>query len=43
VLSALEAAQARAQHEREAVPVVFEREPWRLLLKPAGTGDTATG
>ena len=36
VLAALEAAQARAQHEREVVPVMFERQPWRLLLKPAG-------
>src|SRR5262245_995061 len=36
VLAALDAAQARAQHEREAVPVLFEREPWSLLLKPAG-------
>jgi hypothetical protein len=36
VLSALEAAQARAQHERESVPVEFERARWRLLLKPAG-------
>src|SRR5215472_3694683 len=34
VLAALETVQARAQHEREAVPVVFEREPWRLVLRP---------
>jgi hypothetical protein len=36
VLSALEAARARADHERDAVPVAFEREPWRLLLRPQG-------
>jgi hypothetical protein len=36
VLSALEAAKERAQHEREAVPFEFERERSRLLLKPAG-------
>jgi hypothetical protein len=36
LLAALEAAQAKAQHEGEEVPVVFEREPWRLLLRPRG-------
>ena len=36
VLSAMEAAQARAEHEKDAVPVVFNREPWRMLLKPQG-------
>ncbi len=36
VWGALEAVKVRAQHEREAVPVEFERAGWRLLLKPHG-------